>query len=299
MMDKPFAITLDVGSSRANRTGAWRTERPVYVDLTATVQPRLPGRGERPALALPRRGGRLRGGVAADHGGQPVPRGDGSGLLPPVPDGLQPGELDEAVGINSVERFLGDEALRRGWTVAVTAPDPAVTCSSWAPARLASPRHTTCALLGHEVTVRDAGEQAGGMMRYGIPAYRLPRDVLDLEIARIVELGITLELDSRVSDLEREARRSSTPSSSPSAPSWASARTYPPATRRPDPRRARRAARGRRRRAAATRPHGGRLRRRQHRNGCGPDRPATWCDRRGGGLPAHPGPDARPRVRGG
>ncbi len=80
----------------------------------AAVQPRLPRRREHPAVALPRRGRRLRGGVAPAHAGQPAARGDGTRLLPPVRDRLQPRELDEAVGINSVERFLGDEAIQPG-----------------------------------------------------------------------------------------------------------------------------------------------------------------------------------------
>jgi NADPH-dependent glutamate synthase beta subunit-like oxidoreductase len=70
------------------------------------------------------------------------------------------------------------------------------------PAGLSAAYHLR--LLGHEVTVRDAADQPGGMMRYGIPAYRLPRDVLDLEIARLLELGIDLELNAPVLDLEAE-----------------------------------------------------------------------------------------------
>ena len=70
VMDRPFAITLNVGSSLANHTGSWRTERPVYVRNAAPCGAACPaGRG--PAgLALPRRGGRLRGGLAHDHGRQ-------------------------------------------------------------------------------------------------------------------------------------------------------------------------------------------------------------------------------------
>jgi NADPH-dependent glutamate synthase beta subunit-like oxidoreductase len=56
------------------------------------------------------------------------------------------------------------------------------------------------------VTVRDGSDQAGGMMRFGIPAYRLPRDVLDLEVARIVEMGVTLELGVPVTDLATAMR---------------------------------------------------------------------------------------------
>ena len=60
MSEKPFAITLDVGSSLANKTGSWRTERAVYVERHAALQPRLPGRREHPGLAL--RGGVGEGG---------------------------------------------------------------------------------------------------------------------------------------------------------------------------------------------------------------------------------------------
>ena len=57
------------------------------------------------------------------------------------------------------------------------------------------------ARLGHAVTVRDAMPRAGGMMRYGIPRYRLPRDIVDAEIQRIVDLGVTMELGARVPDV--------------------------------------------------------------------------------------------------
>ena len=59
------------------------------------------------------------------------------------------------------------------------------------------------ARLGHDVTIRDAGPKPGGMMRYGIPAYRLPRDVLDAEVQRILDLGVTLEANSEVGDIPR------------------------------------------------------------------------------------------------
>jgi 2-oxoacid:acceptor oxidoreductase delta subunit (pyruvate/2-ketoisovalerate family) len=59
--------------------------------------------------------------------------------------------------------------------------------------------------MGHEVTIREAGPMVGGMMRFGIPKYRLPRDVLDAEVARILDLGVTLELDSKVEDIAEAA----------------------------------------------------------------------------------------------
>jgi 2-oxoacid:acceptor oxidoreductase delta subunit (pyruvate/2-ketoisovalerate family) len=115
-------------------------------------------------------------------------------------------ELDEAVGINAVERFLGDEALRCHWTLPATAAPAGmhVLVVGAGPAGLSAAYHLT--RLGHRVTVRDAAAEPGGMMRYGIPTYRLPRDVLDLEIQRIADLGVTLELGHPVRDLREEMR---------------------------------------------------------------------------------------------
>ena len=93
------------------------------------------------------------------------------------------GQPDEAVGINSVERFVGDEAIRQGWRVDVEVPPPESTCWSWVgPSGLAAAYHL--ARLGH--TVADWRGRLDGrrMMRFGIPRYRLPRDVLDAETQR-------------------------------------------------------------------------------------------------------------------
>ena len=62
------------------------------------------------------------------------------------------------------------------------------------------------ARLGHQVEIRDASPEPGGMMRYGIPAYRLPRDVLAAEIGRIEALGVTITCGHPVTDLDAERR---------------------------------------------------------------------------------------------
>src|SRR4029077_15832208 len=113
-------------------------------------------------------------------------------------------QLDSAVGINSVERFLGDEALWRGWTIPVDEPPTGtrVLVVGAGPSGLSAAYHLT--RLGHQVTVKDAGAVPGGMMRYGIPKYRLPRDILDAEITRILDMGIPLELNAKVTDIRAE-----------------------------------------------------------------------------------------------
>jgi 2-oxoacid:acceptor oxidoreductase delta subunit (pyruvate/2-ketoisovalerate family) len=200
-MDKPFAITLDVGSSLANRTGSWRTMRPVYVD-------RLP-----PCNATCPAGENIQGWLYHAESGDyeaawrmlvrdnPLPAIMGRVCYHPCESVCNRGRVDESVGINAVERFLGDEAIARGW--AFDAPAPATGKRALVvgagPAGLSAAYHLR--RLGHAVTIVEAGPLAGGMMRFGIPQYRLPRDVLDAEVARILALGVELRLGEKVADL--------------------------------------------------------------------------------------------------
>src|SRR3954470_17911625 len=200
-MDKPFAITLQVGTSRANHTGSWRTERPVYIERTPPCANACPA-GEAVQRWL----------YQAEDGGyeqawrqimedNPFPAIIGRVCYHPCETACNRGQLDEAVGINSVERFLGDLALELGWTVSVSAAPTGrrILVVGAGPAGLSAAYHLT--LLGHEVVVRDSAPHAGGMMRYGIPRYRLAREVLDAEIDRLVDLGVTIELDTPVPDV--------------------------------------------------------------------------------------------------
>ncbi len=301
-MDKPFAITLDPGSSLANKTGTWRTEQPVYVDLMPPCNHACPA-GENIQQWLYRA---EEGGAATrPPGGRSCrttrcPRswaGSATGPARPPATGRQ---LDSAVGINSVEGFLGDEAIRQGWTVPVTAPDSGkrVLIVGAGPSGLSAAYHLR--LLGHQVTLRDTAPWAGGMMRFGIPAYRLPRDVLEAEVGRILAMGVTWEGgqtghryrggDGRRRVRRRLPRRRRAAGQAGRDPGWRLGE---------DPRRGHPAARHGRRPAAAARPPRGGLRRRQHRDGRGQDGPAPRGDRRRRRLPADQGPDAGPRDRGG
>jgi 2-oxoacid:acceptor oxidoreductase delta subunit (pyruvate/2-ketoisovalerate family) len=202
-MEKPFAITLDVGSSRANKTGSWRTERPVYVHRLPPCNNGCPaGENVQQWLYEAEAGGagyeRAWRQIMEDN---PFPAVMGRVCYHPCEAVCNRAQLDEAVGINSVERFLGDEGIANGWQVERTAPPSGkhVLIVGAGPSGLSAAYHL--ARLGHDVTMYDAGPEPGGMMRFGIPAYRLPRDVLDAEIRRIIDLGVKLELNREVTNV--------------------------------------------------------------------------------------------------
>jgi NADPH-dependent glutamate synthase beta subunit-like oxidoreductase len=202
-MEKPFAITLDVGSSLANKTGSWRTERAVYVDRLPPCNHACPaGENIQQWLYEAESGGdgyeRAWRKIMEDN---PFPAIMGRVCYHPCETSCNRDQLDEAVGINSVERFLGDEAIARGWQPEVTAAPSGkrVLVVGAGPSGLSAAYFLT--RLGHEVTIHDASPKPGGMMRFGIPKYRLPRDVLDAEVQRILDMGVTLELDRKVKDV--------------------------------------------------------------------------------------------------
>ena len=201
-MKKPFAITLDVGSSLVNKTGSWRTERPVYVDRLPPCADKCPaGENVQKWLYHAEEGGegyeRAWRQIMEDN---PLPAVMGRVCYHPCETACNRAQLDESVGINSVERFLGDLAIERGWRVEPGEPTgKRVLVIGAGPSGLSAAYHLR--RLGHEVTILEAGPMTGGMMRFGIPRYRLPRETLDAEIDRIVDMGVELQLETKVDDL--------------------------------------------------------------------------------------------------
>jgi 2-oxoacid:acceptor oxidoreductase delta subunit (pyruvate/2-ketoisovalerate family) len=200
-MRKPFAITLDPGSSLANHTGTWRTMRPEYVDRLPPCNSACPAGENIQGWLYHAESGDYEAAWRLLTQDNPLPAVMGRVCYHPCESSCNRASLDSAVGINSVERFLGDEALRRGWKFAAPAERSGkrVLVVGAGPSGLSAAYHL--ARLGHAVSIQEAGPLAGGMMRFGIPKYRLPREVLEAEIRRIVDLGIELKLNARVSSL--------------------------------------------------------------------------------------------------
>lgn len=201
MDHKPFAITLDPGSSLANHTGNWRTMRPVYADHLPPCNQACPAGENIQAWLYHAEEGAYEQAWQQLMQDNPMPAIHGRVCYHPCESACNRGHLDEAVSIHAVERFLGDQAIAQGWRVAC-APRTGkhVLVIGAGPGGLSTAYHL--ARMGHQVTIYEAGAQAGGMMRYGIPKYRLPREIVDAEVARIQSMGVTIKVNSRVDDLE-------------------------------------------------------------------------------------------------
>ncbi len=115
LMEKPYAITLNPGSSLANKTGSWRTSRPVYLDRLPPCNHACPAGENIQGWLYPCESGDYEAAWRLLTADNPFAAIMGRVCYHPCEGACNRGKLDESVGINSVERFLGDEAIKRGW----------------------------------------------------------------------------------------------------------------------------------------------------------------------------------------
>lgn len=208
MTDKPINMTrpLDLTHEKRN-VGPQRIQRPVYVDLLPTCNNACPAGENIQAWLTHAQAGRFKEAWQSLTENNPMPAIHGRVCYHPCENACNRGRLDSSVSIHAVERFLGDLALQENWQFEVTAPPSGkrVLVVGAGPSGLSAAYHL--ARLGHQVEIHEAGPMAGGMMHFGIPSYRLPRDVLDAEIKRIENMGVKIVLNHRVDDLmaEKEA----------------------------------------------------------------------------------------------
>ncbi len=201
-MEHPFAITLEPNTGRDNLTGAWRTKRPVYTSKLPPCNHACPAGENIQQWLYWAEEGEYEKAWRVLTEDNPLPAVHGRICYHPCEGACNRAGLDEAVSIHAVERFLGDLAVRNKWKV---------ECKSSTGKRVlvvgSGPSGLSCAYhlrrMGHTVTISEAMPKLGGMLRYGIPAYRLPRDVLDSEIHRMEEMGITMLTNTRIQNVQK------------------------------------------------------------------------------------------------
>lgn len=185
-------------------TGPVRVRRPLYVDLLPPCNHACPAGENVQAWLAHAQAGRFRDAWLALVRDNPLPAVEGRVCYHPCESSCNRAQLDSAVSIHAVERFLGDLATREGWRLPIEAAPSGkrVLIVGAGPSGLSAAYHL--ARSGHTVEIRDAGPLAGGMLQFGIPAYRLPREVLTGEVQRIEAMGVRILLNHRVQDLLAE-----------------------------------------------------------------------------------------------
>jgi NADPH-dependent glutamate synthase beta subunit-like oxidoreductase len=202
-------ITPNLDLTRERGAGAVRHHRPVYVDLLPPCNAACPAGENIQAWLGLAQAGKYRAAWEALIRDNPLPAVHGRVCYHPCETSCNRKELDSAVSIHAVERFLGDLAMEQSWPMPVdkTTGGKRVLVVGSGPSGLSAAYHLT--RLGHQVEIREAGPLPGGMMHFGIPAYRLPREDLMKEIGRIEQMGVRIVLNHKVEDVlaEKEAGR--------------------------------------------------------------------------------------------
>lgn len=198
-------LTKRVDLTRHDRgTGALRTRRPEYVDFLPPCNDACPAGENIQAWLDLAQAGEYQGAWQELVRNNPLPSIHGRVCYHPCEDVCNRAFTDSAVSIHAVERFLGDLALEKNWGF----PKPErssgkkILIVGAGPSGLSAAYHL--ARKGHSVEIHEAGSVAGGMIQFGIPAYRMPRDELAAEIRRIEDLGVKITLDHRVDDVIAE-----------------------------------------------------------------------------------------------
>jgi formate dehydrogenase (NADP+) beta subunit len=202
----PKDLTPVYKATIAKGTSAVRWQRPAYVDFLPPCNNACPAGENIQAWLDLAQAGRYEEAWQKYMEENPLPGTHGRACYHPCETSCNRKHLDQPVSIHSLDRFLGDLANTKGWKVPTRPPTGRrVLVVGAGPGGLACAYHLK--RMGHDVEIRDASLEPGGMMHYGIPAYRLPREGVMKEIERIETMGVKITRNYRVNDVlaEKEA----------------------------------------------------------------------------------------------
>ncbi len=186
-------------------TGTWRSAIPEHRRRLAPCQNQCPVDGEIPVWVQQVKNEKYLEAWQTLVENNPFPAVSGRICHHPCEQACNRGEYDEAVTVNALEQFVGDIALQEGWAL----PEPISSVNKRVAVIGGGPAGLSCAYQlrrqGLAVTVFEMNEELGGVMRYGIPEYRLPKSVLRAEISRLLALGIETVTKQKVSGAELDS----------------------------------------------------------------------------------------------
>ena len=191
-------------SEHSTGTGSVRKSKPEYVDFFPPCNNACPaGENIQEWLSLAQEG-KIEDAWRKLTEQNPMAAIHGRVCYHPCENSCNRKDLDSSVSIHAVERFLGDEALKNNWQFypPKTLTGKKIMIVGAGPSGLSAAYHLR--KLGHEVTIFEAGPVAGGMMNFGIPAYRMPRNILQAEIKKIENFGVKIVLNYKVQDILQE-----------------------------------------------------------------------------------------------
>jgi formate dehydrogenase major subunit len=191
--DMPVAA-ISEGDMTWNKTGSWRNIRPFYDEKTSPCIAGCPAGTDIQGYIQLMLNKKYEDAVRMLWQKNPMPSVCGRVCYHPCTEACARGGIDESINIPSIERFLGDYAIEHDLTETPDGdprPDDGIAVVGGGPGGLSFAYFM--AKMGYPVTVFEAKEKLGGVLQYGIPEYRLPKDILDKEIGRMTGLGMTVK----------------------------------------------------------------------------------------------------------
>ncbi len=182
-------------------TGPLRSKRPVYMDFMPPCNSACPAGENIQAWLSHAQAGEDYEAFQQLMEDNPFPAVMGRICVKSCETGCNRNHIDNTINIHGVERYLGDKAIEENWQPHYDAKSSGkkVMIVGAGPSGLSAAYHLT--RMGHQVEIFEAAAHAGGLMRYGVPEYRLPRKVLEAEIGRIRAMGVQIHHNHPIHDV--------------------------------------------------------------------------------------------------